>query len=242
MRAGRAVGIDKERSFIYCTVHYNFRFRSEERSPVAKKRDIREAPEGRGESRRKAMIDAAYSLFIEKGYASVTVDDIIKVSGGSKSSLYKFFSSKEGILEEVVRSLGDQFLKEIKITVSSKRTPRESLSSIGSTIIKLALSENAINQQRLAVQNAKIFPELSKLWYDCGPKTTFDALADYLRKENEEGRLKIENPTRAALFFAGMLIFKDNMTMSIGADPPSRKEMEEIVADAVDVFLAAYET
>jgi hypothetical protein len=32
------------------------------------------------------------------------------------------------------------------------------------------------------------------------------------------------------------------MAMSIGADPPSRKEIEEIVADAVDVFLAAYGT
>ena len=209
---------------------------------MAKKRDIREAAEGRGESRRKAMIDAAYSLFTEKGYASVTVDDIINVSGGSKSSLYKFFSSKEGILKKVIESLADEILQEIRVPDSSKKTPREALNVIASGFARLALSENAINQYRLAVQNAKIFPELSALWYNCGPKTSFDGLADYLKQETEKGRLNVKNPTRAALFFAGMIIFKDNMTMSIGADPPSKKEMEEIVADAVDVFLAAYGT
>ena len=90
--------------------------------------------------------------------------------------------------------------------------------------------------------NAKIIPGLSQLWYNCGPKTTFDGFAAYLETEKAAGRLKIDNPRRAALFFLGMIIFKDNLAMSIGADPPSKKEMEDVVTEAVEVFLAAYGT
>jgi len=186
------------------------------------------------------MVEAAYSLFVEEGYASVTVDDIIRIAGGSKSSLYKFFGNKEGILKAVVESLANRMLDEIEISFSPKRTPRDTLTRIGLTVGELALSDNAINQYRLAVFNAKVLPKAAKLWYEAGPNTSLEGIAEHLRKEAAGGRLHVENPRRAAEFFLGMIIFKHNMTRSIGAPPPPREELEEIVAEAVDVFLAAY--
>lgn len=207
---------------------------------MAKKTDMQGHVLSPGQRRRKAMIEAAYSLFIEKGYRSVTLDDIIQISGGSKSSLYSFFGSKEGLLKAVIETLADEMLEEIQVPASLGQSPRAALQKIGNRIAKLALSENAINQYRLAVSNAKIRPDLARLWYEFGPKKTFDGLAGYLEKETEAGRLQIDNPERAAVFFFGMVIFKDNLAMSIGIEPPSKPEMEDIVSDAVDVFLAAY--
>lgn len=207
---------------------------------MAKGRKLREPAGSAGQKRRDAMVEAAYSLFIEKGYEGVTLDDIIRVSGGSKSSLYDFFGSKEGVFRAVVESLAEKMITRMQIPTEEGQPTRDALRRIGLTIGELALSDNAINQYRLAVANAKKLPSLSRLWFESGPKTTFDGLAAYLREQDRIGKLTVPNPDRAAVFFFGMIIFKDNMTMSVGTPPPSRGDLEEIVDEAVSVFLAGY--
>jgi AcrR family transcriptional regulator len=213
---------------------------------LPKARSLRGNPKGKqeskpGEKRRKSMIDAAYSLFIEKGYSAVSLDDIIRVSKGSKSSIYKFFGNKEGVLRAVVTSLADEMLREIHVDFPSGKTPRESLNRIGMVLVDLALSENAINQHRHAVSIARDFPDVAKLWYESGPSRTMEGIAEFLRKQAAAGRLRIENPSRAALLFAGMIIFHENMRRLIGLPQAKRSELKEMVSDAVDVFLAAYQ-
>lgn len=202
--------------------------------------DREELPNTAGKKRRDAMIEAAYKLFIEKGYMSVSVDEIIRVSRGSKSSLYKYFGNKEGILKAVIESLAEHMLREIHFEHDSGRTPREALERIGMVLVDLALSENAINQHRHAVSHAKAFPEVAKMWYESGPRRTLAGLADFLEKETAEGRLRIANPERAALLFAGMIIFHDNMRLLVCLPRPKKSELKEMVSEAVDVFLAAY--
>ena len=193
-----------------------------------------------GQRRRKAMIDAAYTLFMEKGYASVSVDEIIRISKGSKSSLYKYFGDKEGILKAVVESLADEMLREIHFEFPSGRTPREALNRLGLILVNLALSDNAIHQHRHAVSHAREFPDVSKLWYESGPKRTFDGIAQFLQKETAAGRLRVPDPNRAALFFGGMIIFHENMRLLVGLPRTRRFELKEMVSEAVEVFLATY--
>jgi len=186
------------------------------------------------------MIKAAYALFIEKGYGSVSVDDIIRLSKGSKSSLYKFFGNKEGILKAVIESLAEEFLREIQLEFPSAKTPRETLNRVGMVFADLALSDNAINQHRHAVSHAGAFPDLARLWYESGPKKTMDGFADFLEKETAAGRLRIANPARAAWFFLGMIIFHDNMRRLVCLPRSKKPEIKAMVSEAVEVFLAAY--
>lgn len=204
------------------------------------KEDPKEHLNTAGRKRRSEMVEAAYSLFMEKGYASVSVDDIIRVSGGSKSSVYKYFGNKEGILKSVIGSLAEDMLREIHLESPPGGTPREALTHIGMVLVDMALSENAINQHRHAVSHAKAFPDVAKLWYESGPKRTFDGLAEFLEKEAATGRLRIKNPAQAALFFAGMIIFHDNMRMLVCLPRSKRAKLKEMVSEAVEVFLAAY--
>ncbi len=195
-----------------------------------------------GRKRRSEIVEAAYRLFMEKGYGSVSVDDIIRISGGSKSSVYKYFGSKEGILKAVIESLADQMLREIHLEFPSGKSPREALNRVGMVLVDLALSEEAIHQHRHAVFLASTHPDVAKLWYESGPKRGIDGLADYLAKETAAGRLRVPDPNRAALFFGGMIVFRDNMRLLIGLPPSSRSELKKTVSEAVEVFLAAYGT
>jgi AcrR family transcriptional regulator len=192
------------------------------------------------EQRRQAILDAARSLFVSKGYAAVSVDEIVRASGGSKSAVYQLFGGKEGLLAAVTESLAAKMLFEMDIGRSSGMSVRDSLHAIGLKLISLILSEDGITQFRLAINNLTVDPRLSRLWYTHGPDSTFRGFARYLKKEVEAGRLRIKDCQLAADLFLGMLICKDIFAMSIGESAPTPKQMKHIVSEAVDLFLRAY--
>ena len=194
------------------------------------------------DQRRQAIIDAAHSLFLSKGYTAVSVDEIVRASGGSKSAVYQLFGGKKGLLAAVTESLAARMLSEMNINRTGGMSVRDSLHAMGLKLIRLILSEDAITQYRLAINNLTVDPSLSRLWYTHGPETTFRGFAQYLKKEVSAGRLRIKNCQRAADMFLGMLICKDNIAMSIGEGAPSPKQMKQIVSEAVDIFLSAYGT
>ena len=108
------------------------------------------------------------------------VDEIIRVSGGSKSSLYKFFGSKENILKEIIESLAEDMLREIDFPVTEDQPPEVTHKRIGLHIGSMALSTFAVNQYRLAVSNANLFPKIARLWYESGPGKVFSGLTKYI--------------------------------------------------------------
>ncbi len=56
----------------------------------------------RTENVRQDVLEIAYRRFAEIGFKKVTIDEIAAELGISKKTVYKFFSSKEEILREVV--------------------------------------------------------------------------------------------------------------------------------------------
>jgi len=198
----------------------------------------RKAP---GEKRRRAIMEAALDLFIEKGFEAVSVDEIIRRSGGSKSSVYEFFGTKEGLLREIVVSMTNEALKAAVMPSSEGMEPREVLTEIGVAACGKILTEKGIGLYKLAVSSARSFPELSRMFYDSGPRLTCQGVAEYLKKETAAGRLNVKNPMRAAQFFLNMILAQDHIAMPLGCAPsPSKARIRELVRDAVDVFMAAY--
>lgn len=194
------------------------------------------------EQRRQAILEAAYSLFVSKGYAAVSVDEIVSAAGGSKSAVYKFFGGKQGLLEAVTESLAGKMLSEMDIERTGGMGVRESLHAVSLKLIGLILSDAAITQYRLAINNLTVDPELSRLWYTHGPLQGFRGFAGYLKKEVQAGRLRIKNCQLAADLYLGMLMTRYNIAMSVGERGPTPKERKQIVDEAVDIFLKAYGT
>lgn len=194
-----------------------------------------------GEKRREIIMETALDLFLKKGYEAVSVDEIIRKSGGSKSSVYEFFGGKEGLFIEIVSSVTRKIIGEMKLPETTGQPTREALVRICSTSAHLVLSENAIEIYRLAVSESKRFPKVGKLFFEAGPSHMQQGLADYLEKEAAAGRLRLKNARRAAEFLLGMLLIGDHLAMSVGcAEVPSSAKIRNIVNEAVDVFMAAY--
>lgn len=56
------------------------------------------------EDRKELILNAALELFARQGISHTTIDQIAKASGISKGLLYHYFTSKEALLEEIIRT------------------------------------------------------------------------------------------------------------------------------------------
>jgi AcrR family transcriptional regulator len=58
---------------------------------------------GRGQ-KREAILDAAFDIFLEKGYDSAKMEEIARHAGIAKATLYDYFKSKEAIFDELLNA------------------------------------------------------------------------------------------------------------------------------------------
>ena len=65
------------------------------------------------ELRSRRLLEAALTLFAERGYHDTSVDDVVAEARTSKSSFYEFFESKEHCLREVLRQEGGQLMHTV---------------------------------------------------------------------------------------------------------------------------------
>lgn len=61
-----------------------------------------DTPLSKGERTRQAIMEAAYQLFLEKGYAATSMRQIAERAGLALGSIYNHFSGKEAIFSELI--------------------------------------------------------------------------------------------------------------------------------------------
>lgn len=61
-------------------------------------------------ARRDALLDAATSLFVEKGMSNATIDDIVAQAGVAKGTFYHYFRDRAAMLDALRDRYSDQFL------------------------------------------------------------------------------------------------------------------------------------
>ncbi len=66
--------------------------------------DLRSGPQtARGRERYERIVAATERLFAERDYHDVSINDVVKESGGSLATVYKWFGSKDELLYAVLR-------------------------------------------------------------------------------------------------------------------------------------------
>jgi len=72
------------------------------------------------EERRGDLMQAARRLFLKKGVASTTIEQITSRAKVAKGTFYLYFSSKEDVLAALADRYGDELLAQIKAAIAEK--------------------------------------------------------------------------------------------------------------------------
>lgn len=81
----------------------------------------------RTQKKKDAIIDASLTLFKERGYTNVSINEIASLSGISTVSIYNYFNSKEGLVTECTNILMKDNIEMIRNLLDKKIDFKEKL-------------------------------------------------------------------------------------------------------------------
>lgn len=204
--------------------------------PPAMRHVPKERPGNRmSEARRQEIVRKAAALFIEKGYANVTIDEIIKLVGGSKATLYARFGGKEGLFETVIKQPCVDVTHAIDIDPAGDIETQ--LTQIARNFLKSVLDPNILELHRLMVSIGKTFPAVGTFFYESGPNTAYDIVARWMAKQQSDGKLGGGNPRQLAVLFLDMLIGEHQLALLTAPHQSSPKAVEKTARAAASLFL-----
>jgi AcrR family transcriptional regulator len=96
--------------------------------PETTKGRIKQSPKRPAEERRRELLEAALNLFMKKGVRETSMDEISRKAGLTKGALYFHFSSKDDLFFELVKSLHESIIAQIRELPAHKSSPTDVLS------------------------------------------------------------------------------------------------------------------
>lgn len=117
---------------------------------------------GRLEARRERFLEEGKRLFLSKGYAAASVNEIVRLAGGSLATLYNEFGSKEALFAEIMRRRATALYGGYDEECCKRKTPREALMTLARRLLDRVLTEDSLALYRIAISEGPRFPELRK--------------------------------------------------------------------------------
>lgn len=193
----------------------------------------------RTDTKREKIVRSAAKLFLDRGYDSVSINDIIDVVGGSKGTIYANFGSKEKLFEAVV----EQLCSDVTIQIDTRLdgTLDEQLTRIARSFVTKVMSPPIMRFHRLMVSIGRTFPDAGRLFYETGPRRVHQIVADWVALHQREGNIRNDaDPYRLGVLFHDMLIGEEQLSWltSASSERDRQKRVDQTVRLAVSVFLA----
>lgn len=192
----------------------------------------------RGEARRRAFLDAARQVFLAQGLEAASVNDVVRLAGGSLATLYAQFGSKEGLFLAMFEDGIENLLAPLREIGASKLPVEQGLQRIGKRFLAAVLSPPAIGIWRIVISESRTYPHLAERFMAVGPEKVRAQLRRYIEERMALGEVREIDADWAASYFAEMLRARHLFNAATNPDYAlTPQEVTVEVARVVDIFL-----
>ena len=89
------------------------------------------------EKRKNQILDAAFSVFVERGYSETTMDDIVKKSNMSKGAIYHYYDSKKELFLSLIDHWEIYSFPDFYSRGNKKKKASEILMNLSEVVLKV---------------------------------------------------------------------------------------------------------
>ena len=195
----------------------------------------------RNPAKRAALLSAARALFLERGSATVTLDQVLARAGVSRATLYSNFGDKGELLAAVIAAEADRFLAEEWAQHTSDQPIEPTLIRFGDSLLAFIAEADTFAFERLIAQAALADPEHGTRFFAAGPGRARGILVAIIRAAQDRLELEQCDAEQAAndLFglWQGMWRLEVQYGQRAGAN---RAELDRLARHGVRQFLRLY--
>ncbi|MFT3722265.1 MAG: TetR/AcrR family transcriptional regulator [Hyphomonadaceae bacterium] len=177
----------------------------------------------RADARPAEIVQAAYEVFSEKGFASARLDDIARRAGVSKGALYLYFETKQDIFEAVVKDGIAPNIGKIEAFALSFPGPFDQLLRMMlARVAELATASNMGRVVKMVIGESGNFPEIARIWHDDAVAKGLGLLTKVIERAQERGEVRPGDARNHAVSIMSPLllgvIFRETF-VPVGAKP-----------------------
>lgn len=190
--------------------------------------------------KREAILDAAQSLFAERGIDGVPIEAIAARSGVSKVTVYGHFGDKATIFDSIVQRETERLAQSICGALKSSGSLEERLTGFGMALIDMLTQPCHLALDRAVSLEAQRNPSIGRRFFEAGPGQVRQMLTDVLARAQDEGQIALDDPGYAAKDLLALWLGFNAMEQRFcGGCIPDEATLRSHVARAVRLFLKA---
>lgn len=141
-------------------------------------------------SRRRAIVEAAITEFLQKGFAATRMEDIARCAGVAKGTIYLNFKDKEALFAAIV----EQEIRPNVDTAALGPRPGEALADYADRVIVPLFGELVGSRRaaiiRLLIGEAGQFPKLAEVYFRLVVEPGMRGVRAMVRRASKRGELR----------------------------------------------------
>jgi len=201
---------------------------------------VRDRREREREARQRAILEAAKEVFLEKGIAMATMEEIARRAELGKGTLYFYFKGKEEIALALLREGVEELFREVEGALERAEDPEEVLRELARAYFAFYRRNRAFFRifvfGRRRAPGEVIPREFIEPNIERG-KRCLERLVQVLARGMEGGRFRRQDPRKAAVLLwcilQGVLfLYEDEINRELAGVP-----LDEMVDYAMDFCL-----
>ena len=146
------------------------------------------------EKKRTRIIEVATELFIEQGYKDTSLDQIVSICGGSKQTLYRYFSNKEGLFVEVLAHNTKISLESVFQLADKQNEPLiETLEDFAKKYLRGICSNPILSLYRIVSADFNKHDSVPNQFWQTGPQRIHQYLIEFLKTDTISQQLHIND-------------------------------------------------
>ncbi len=198
------------------------------------------AAEG-GNPVRARILEAAFSAFMERGFAETSTLEIATRARASKRELYAEFGSKQDMLLACIRQRAERLKLPVDLPeITDRHTLHQALVAFGTQLMREVSDPTVVAVFRLAISEAVRAPEVAQTLADVAIAASREALREIMRR-GIDARVLGGGAPEMAEHFAGLLWGSRMVGLLLNiAERPSAREIAARAERAASAFLLAY--
>jgi TetR/AcrR family transcriptional repressor of mexJK operon len=152
------------------------------------------------QGKRAAIVAAANTLFLDRGYGGVTMEAVAAAAGVSKMTVYGHFHDKAALFRAVVRVISNQMVATLSglDDAGETRDLESMLVDFGTALLGLILSPRILAMSHVLMGMLMKDRAMAESFYEAGPSHTRASLARFLEQAAARGQVAFDSAEAAA--------------------------------------------
>lgn len=193
--------------------------------------------------KRARVLQAAKAIFLKSGYHGTSMNQIAQEAGVTKLTVYNHFQDKANLFICAITETCEETLCTKQFELDASADFYQALFIVCSRALQIIYSPEALKLEHVLFELAAEQSPLALQFFDASHTRLQNQLAEFLQKAAQLAFIQTDNPTYQTELLMSLLLGVRHQKVLLGIIAvPNAHELEQIIQDAIALFLLKYRT